>query len=93
MKMVLVYDTENVEDLQNSIAIMRKLVNDFDRKYGTMRGLDRRQFDKIQLIKILREWERVAKTKPRSAGTHKDVASLKSVKDHVDEIWENHVER
>ena len=92
MKMVVVYDADNLEDLQNSILIMRKLVNDFDRKYGTMRG-ERRQFDKIQLIKILREWERVAKTKPRSAGTHKDVASLKSVKDHVDEIWENHVER
>jgi len=91
MKMVLVYDTENVEDLQNSIAIMRKLVNDFDRKYGTMRGLDRRQFDKIQLIKILREWERVAKTKPKLAD--KDLSTLKSVKYHVDEIWENHVER
>jgi hypothetical protein len=90
MKMVLVYEDDNLEDLQNSIRIMRKLVNDFDRKYGTMRG-ERRQFDKIQLIKILREWERVAKTKPKLAD--KDLSTLKSVKYHVDEIWENHVER
>ena len=90
MKMVLVYDADNLEDLQNSIRIMRKLVNDFDRKYGTMRG-ERRQFDKIQLIKILREWEKVAKTKPKLAD--KDLTTLKSVKYHVDELWENHVER
>jgi hypothetical protein len=90
MKMVLVYEDDNLEDLQNSIRIMRKLVNDFDRKYGTMRG-ERRQFDKIQLIKILREWERVAKTKPKLAD--KDLSTLKSVKYHVDELWENHVER
>jgi hypothetical protein len=90
MKMVLVYDADNLEDLQNSIRIMRKLVNDFDRKYGTMRG-ERRQFDKIQLIKILRDWEKVAKTKPKLAD--KDLTTLKSVKYHVDELWENHVER
>lgn len=90
MKMVVVYDADNLEDLQNSIRIMRKLVNDFDRKYGTMRG-ERRQFDKIQLIKILREWEKVAKTKPKLAD--KDLTTLKSVKYHVDELWENHVER
>jgi hypothetical protein len=90
MKMVVVYDADNLEDLQNSILIMRKLVNDFDRKYGTMRG-ERRQFDKIQLIKILREWEKVAKTKPKLAD--KDLATLKSVKYHVDELWEDHVER
>lgn len=90
MKMVVVYDTENLEDLQNAVRIMRKLVNDFDRKYGMMRG-ERRQFDKIQLIKILREWEKAAKTKPKLAD--KDLATLKSVKYHVDELWENHVER
>lgn len=90
MKMVVVYDADNLEDLQNSIRIMRKLVNDFDRKYGTMRG-ERRQFDKIQLIKILRDWEKAAKTKPKLAD--KDLTTLKSVKYHVDELWENHVER
>jgi hypothetical protein len=90
MKMVVVYDADNLEDLQNSIRIMRKLVNDFDRKYGTMRG-ERRQFDKIQLIKILRDWEKAAKTKPKLAD--KDLTTLKSVKYHVDELWEDHVER
>jgi len=89
MKMVLVYDTENVEDLQNSIAIMRKLVSDYDNRYGL--GGDKRKFTKIRFIKILREWEKVAKTKPKLAD--KDLATLKSVKYHVDELWEDHVER
>lgn len=82
MKMVLVYDTDNVEDFQNSIAIMRKLVNDYDEKY---RG-NHRQFGRIQFIKILREWERAAKNEPRSTG-NPDVASLRSVKLFTDTVW------
>tara|TARA_R100000388_G_C7089608_1_gene87103 strand:+ start:119 stop:379 length:261 start_codon:yes stop_codon:yes gene_type:complete len=82
MKMVLVYDTDNVEDFQNSIAIMRKLVNDYDEKY---RG-NHRQFGRIQFIKILREWERTAKNEPRSS-SNDDVASLRSVKEFTDTIW------
>ena len=82
MKMVLVYDTDNVEDLHNSIAIMRKLVNDYDEKY---RG-NHRQFGRIQFIKILREWERTAKNEPRSTG-NPDIASLRSVKEFTDTIW------
>ena len=82
MKMVLVYDTDNVEDFQNSIAIMRKLVNDYDEKY---RG-NHRQFGRIQFIKILREWERTAKNEPRSSSNN-DVASLRSVKEFTDTIW------
>jgi len=82
MKMVLVYDTDNVEDFQNSIAIMRKLVNDYDAKY---RGAHR-QFGRIEFIKILREWERTAKNEPRSSSNN-DIASLKSVKEFTDTIW------
>ena len=82
MKMVLVYDTDKVEDFQNSIAIMRKLVNDYDEKY---RG-NHRQFGRIQFIKILREWERTAKNEPRSSSNN-DVASLRSVKEFTDTIW------
>ena len=82
MKMVLVYDTDNVEDFQNSIAIMRKLVNDYDEKY---RG-NHRQFGRIQFIKILREWERAAKNEPRSSSNN-DIASLRSVKEFTDTIW------
>ena len=82
MKMVLVYDTDNVEDFQNSIAIMRKLVNDYDEKY---RG-NHRQFGRIQFIKILREWERTAKNEPRSSSNN-DIASLRSVKEFTDTIW------
>ena len=82
MKMVLVYDTDNVEDYQNSIAIMRKLVNDYDEKY---RG-NHRQFGRIQFIKILREWEKTAKNEPRSSSNN-DVASLRSVKEFTDTIW------
>ncbi len=82
MKMVLVYDTDNVEDFQNSIAIMRKLVNDYDEKY---RGAHR-EFGRIQFIKILREWERAAKNEPRSTG-NPDIASLRSVKEFTDTIW------
>ena len=82
MKMVLVYDTDNVEDFQNSIAIMRKLVNDYDEKY---RG-NHRQFGRIQFIKILRELERAAKNEPRSTG-NPDIASLRSVKEFTDTIW------
>ena len=82
MKMVLVYDTDNVEDFQNSIAIMRKLVNDYDAKY---RGAHR-QFGRIEFIKILREWERTAKNEPRSSSNN-DIASLRSVKEFTDTIW------
>ena len=90
MKMVLVYDTENVEDLQNSIGIMRKLINDYDKRYGL--GDNKRRFGRIQFIKILREWERAAKAEPRSTG-NPDIATLKSVKMYVDELWKNHQER
>ena len=90
MKMVVVYDTENVEDLQNSIAIMRKLISDYDNKYRP--GGDKRKFTKIQFIKILREWEMVAKTKPRSSGSRADIASLRSVKEFTDKLWINHEE-
>jgi hypothetical protein len=90
MKMVLVYDTENIEDLQNSIAIMRKLVSDYDNRYGL--GGDKRKFARIQFIKILREWERAAKSEPRSAG-NPDIASLRSVKEFADEIWKNNEDR
>ena len=84
MKMVLVYDTDNVEDFQNSIAIMRKLVNDYDER--TIGLSNHRQFGRIQFIKILREWERAAKNEPRSTG-NPDVASLRSVKEFTDTIW------
>ena len=84
MKMVLVYDTEDVEDLHNSIAIMRKLVNDYDER--TIGLSNHRQFGRIQFIKILREWERAAKNEPRSTG-NPDVASLRSVKLFTDTIW------
>ncbi len=84
MKMVLVYDTDNVEDYQNSIAIMRKLVNDYDER--TIGLSNHRQFGRIQFIKILREWERTAKNEPRSTG-NPDIASLRSVKEFTDTIW------
>ena len=81
MKMVLVYDTENVEDFQNSIAIMRKLVNDYDAKY---RGAPR-QFGRIEFIKILRQWEQVAAESPKRPET--GFSTLKSAKLFTDNIW------
>ena len=81
MKMVLVYDTDNVEDFQNSIAIMRKLVNDYDEKY---RG-NHRQFGRIQFIKILRQWEQVAAESPKRPET--GFSTLKSAKLFTDNIW------
>ena len=87
MKMVLVYDTDNVEDYQNSIAIMRKLVNDYDARY---RGAHR-EFGRIQFIKLLREWEKIA---PGSPKNREGLASLKAVKEFTDTIWrENSGER
>jgi len=80
MKMVLVYDTDNVEDYQNSIAIMRKLVNDYDERY---RG-SHREFGKIQFIKLLREWEKVV---PESEKNREGLASLKTVKQFADNVW------
>ena len=80
MKMVLVYDTDNVEDFQNSIAIMRKLVNDYDQKY---RG-GHREFGRIEFIKLLRQWEQVA---PESPKNREGIASLKAVKEFTDNIW------
>ena len=91
MKMVLVYDTDNDEDYHNSIAIMRKLINDYDKKRMTYTP-STREFGRIQFIKILRQWEREAKAEPRSPG-NPDVATLRSVKMFADEIWKNHVER
>ena len=84
MKMVLVYDTDNVEDYQNSIAIMRQLVNDYDEK--TIGLSNHRQFGRIQFIKILREWEKTAKNEPRSSSSN-DIASLRAVKRFADNIW------
>ena len=81
MKMVLVYDTDNVEDFQNSIAIMRKLVNDYDEKY---RGAHR-QFGRIEFIKILRQWEQVAAESPKRPET--GFSTLKSAKLFADNIW------
>ena len=81
MKMVLGYDTDNVEDFQNSIAIMRKLVNDYDAKY---RGAHR-QFGRIEFIKILRQWEQVAAESPKRPET--GFSTLKSAKLFTDNIW------
>ena len=81
MKMVLVYDTDNVEDFQNSIAIMRKLVNDYDAKY---RGAHR-QFGRIEFIKILRQWEQVAAESPKRPET--GFSTLQSAKLFTDNIW------
>jgi hypothetical protein len=80
MKMVLVYDTDNVEDYQNSIAIMRKLVNDYDARY---RGAHR-EFGRIEFIKVLRQWEKVA---AESEKNRDGIASLKTVKQFADNIW------
>ncbi len=80
MKMVLVYDTDNVEDWQNSITIMRKLVNDYDARY---RGAHR-EFGRIEFIKLLRQWEQVA---PESPKNREGIASLKAVKEFTDNIW------
>ena len=80
MKMVLVYDTDNVEDWQNSITIMRKLVNDYDARY---RG-GHREFGRIEFIKLLRQWEQVA---PESPKNREGIASLKAVKEFTDNIW------
>ena len=52
MKMVLVYDTDNVEDYENSIAIMRQLVNDYDEK--SIGLSNHRQFGRIEFIKAHR---------------------------------------
>jgi hypothetical protein len=70
--------------LHNSIAIMRKLVNDYDEK--TIGLSNHRQFGRIEFIKILREWERAAKNEPRSSSNN-DIASLRSVKEFTDTIW------
>ena len=61
MKMVLVYDTDNDEELKNSVTIMRKLVNDYDAIYH---GASR-EFGRIEFIKILRQWEQVAAESPK----------------------------
>ena len=80
MKMVLVYDTDNVEDWQNSIAIMRKLVNDYDARY---RG-GHREFGRIEFIKLLRQWEKMV---PESEKNREGVTTLKAVKEFTDTIW------
>ena len=82
MKMVLVYDTEDVEDLHNSIAIMRKLVNDYDER--TIGLSNHRQFGRIQFIKVLRQWEKEAAESQKNAD---GVTTLKAVKRFADNIW------
>ena len=81
MKMVLVYDTDNDEDFQNSIAIMRKLVNDYDQKYRS----GHREFGRIEFIKALRQWEQVAAESPKRPET--GFSTLKSAKQFTDELW------
>ena len=91
MKMVVVYDTDNDEDYHNSIAIMRQLINDYDKKRMSYTP-STREFGRIKFIKILRQWEREAKNEPRSP-SNPDIATLRSVKLFTDEIWKNHEER
>ena len=83
MKMVLVYDTDNVEDYQNSIAIMRQLVNDYDEK--SIGLSNHRQFGRIEFIKVLRQWEQVAAESPKRPQT--GFATLRSAKLFADDIW------
>ena len=82
MKMVLVYDTDNDEDYHNSIAIMRKLISDYDQRYGL--GGDKRRFARIQFIKILRQWEKEA---AQSQKNGEGVATLRVVKEFTDNLW------
>ena len=82
MKMVLVYDTSDVEDLQNSIAIMRKLVSDYDKKH--IYAPNTREFGRIRFIKILRQWEREAAESEKNTD---GVTTLRAVKRFADNIW------
>ena len=83
MKMVVVYDTENDEDYHNSIAIMRKLINDYDKKRMSYTP-STREFGRIKFIKILRQWEKEAAESQKNG---EGVATLKAVKEFTDKLW------
>jgi hypothetical protein len=83
MKMVLVYDTDNDEDYHNSIAIMRKLINDYDKKRMSYTP-STREFGRIKFIKILRQWEKEAAESQKNG---EGVATLRAVKEFTDKLW------
>jgi hypothetical protein len=80
--MVLVYDTDNDEDYHNSIAIMRKLINDYDKKRMSYTP-STREFGRIKFIKILRQWEKEA---AESQKNREGVATLRAVKEFTDKL-------
>jgi hypothetical protein len=81
--MVLVYDTDNDEDYHNSIAIMRKLINDYDKKRMSYTP-STREFGRIKFIKILRQWEKEAAESQKNG---EGVATLRAVKEFTDKLW------
>tara|TARA_R110002012_G_scaffold113689_1_gene259778 strand:- start:502 stop:810 length:309 start_codon:yes stop_codon:yes gene_type:complete len=85
MKMVLVFDTEDVQGMRTSMKMMRHILQE----YGTQWNSSDPQFGKIELIKMLRDFTAFRKMRPCEAEDgqgNKDI-SLKHYKEFMDYVF------
>ena len=85
MKMVLVFDTEDVQGMRTSMKMMRHILQE----YGTQWNSSDPQFGKIELIKMLRDFTAFRKIRPCEAEDgqgNKDI-SLKHYKEFMDYVF------
>ena len=86
MKMTLVVDTDDIQELEASHKMITTLCRQFDARVES-RGLDKR-FSKIAFIKALRGYMKTQQDAVESEDNEfKDMPSLKGAKQYADAIW------
>lgn len=85
MKMVIVFDTEDDQGMKNTLKIVDQLARDY---FG--RGMDdsyKRNFGKIEFIKMLRTFAQKVKIEVEDDDVTRDGSSLRFSKDFAEEVW------
>ena len=86
MKMVIVFDTEDDQGMRNTLKIVDQLARDY---FG--RGMDdsyKRNFGKIEFIKMLRSFAQDVKATAADDDTDEDGTGLRFAKVFSEKVWD-----
>ena len=86
MKMVIVFDTEDDQGMKNTLKIVDQLARDY---FG--RGLDdsyKRNFGKIEFIKMLRSFAAEVSLATSDDSTDEDGTGLRFAKVFSEKVWD-----
>jgi hypothetical protein len=86
MKMVIVFDTEDTQGMRNTLKIVDALARDY-----LGRGMDdsyKRNFGKIEFIKLLRTFAQDVKATAADDDTDEDGTGLRFAKVFSEKVWD-----